>query len=258
MLKGVHFVVLIAEMRIMNALVLSGVDIPHAKEASPISRALGESTSYPLKDFYTEEELRPMDPSNDFLFYVLPKFVHHAAEESRSALTEYYAAALPDNGAVLDICSSWTSHYPKETKLSRCAILGLNAFELLANPSKTEWTVRNLNTNPKLPYGDAEFDCVTNSLSVDYLTKPIEIFKEIRRVLKPGGLACMAFTNRCFPSKVVNTWLNPYTDDHHARVVANYFYHAGGFTDISVADCSPTGWTGMQNPMIIVAARRSS
>lgn len=28
-------------------------------------------------------------------------------------------------------------------------------------------------------------------VSVDYLTKPIEIFKEMSRILKPGGLAIM-------------------------------------------------------------------
>ena len=65
--------------------------------------------------------------------------------------------------------------------------LGLNALELLANPAKTEWTVRNLNKDPTLPYEDNSFDVVTNSLSADYLTSPLEVFREVRRVLKPGG-----------------------------------------------------------------------
>ena len=45
------------------------------------------------------------------------------------------------------------------------------------------------------------FDVITNSLSVDYMTSPLELFDEMHRVLKPGGVACMAFTNRCFPTK---------------------------------------------------------
>ena len=190
-----------------SCLVLSGVDVPFAKE-SVASRALSDRRKYPLESFYTAQDLRPMDPTNDQLFYLLPKFVHHAGEDCRALLTRYYECALPAEGSALDLCSSWTSHYPKNTKLKRCALLGLNALELLANPSKTEWTLRNLNTNPKLPYGDDEFDVVTNALSCDYLTQPLEVFQEIHRVLKPGGLATMAFTNRCFPTKVYHNILS--------------------------------------------------
>ncbi len=39
------------------------------------------------------------------------------------------------------------------------------------------------------------------AVSVDYLTKPLEVFREVHRVLKPGGLAIMSFSNRCFPTK---------------------------------------------------------
>ena len=114
----------------------------------------------------------------------------------RGAAFRYYEAALPGaDGAVLDLCSSWTSHYPKGAssstrveaepvragyKAKRVAALGLNAIELLANPCKTEWTVQNLNKNQKLPYDDASFDVVTNSLSVDYLTSPLEVMKEVK------------------------------------------------------------------------------
>ena len=60
---------------------------------------------------------------------------------------------------------------------------------------------------PKLPYEDNSFDVITNAVSVDYLTKPIEVFKEMHRVLKPGGQAIMSFSNRCFPTKGVNILL---------------------------------------------------
>ena len=156
----------------------------------------------------------------------LPKFVQHAGEEARECLQRFYACALPParSGDVLDLCSSWTSHYPDGWKGQRVACLGLNPLELLANPSKTEWKVRipprgtglrgrlpsalrrvqvqDLNTSPTLPYESDSFDVITNSLSVDYMTRPLELFKEMHRVLKPGGIACMAFTNRCFPTKV--------------------------------------------------------
>lgn len=243
-------------LRAASAVVLSGVDVPHAK-ASAASRAL--ETPFPASWPYDREDLLPRDASNDQLFYILPKFVQHAAETSRAALRRYYEAALPDDSSVLDLCSSWTSHYPPAKRFERCAVLGLNPLELVANPAKTEWTVRNLNRDPRLPYDDASFDVVTNALSVDYLIDPLSVFAEIHRVLKPGGLACMAFTNRCFPTKVVPIWLEPFTEEAHARIVASYFHFAPAeFTDISIADVSPDGWTGLRDPMIVVAARKST
>ena len=56
-------------------------------------------------------------------------------------------------------------------------------------------------TDPKLPYEDNSFDVITNAVSVDYLAKPLEVFREMHRVLKPGGRAIMSFSNRCFPTK---------------------------------------------------------
>jgi ubiquinone/menaquinone biosynthesis C-methylase UbiE len=79
--------------------------------------------------------------------------------------------------------------------------MGMNEEELQRNPVLTEFVVKDLNVDPKLPYGDDSFDVITNVVSVDYLTRPLEIFQEMHRVLKPGGLAIMSFSNRCFPTK---------------------------------------------------------
>lgn len=242
----------------------------------------------------------------------LPKFVQHAGEEARECLQRFYACALPParSGDVLDLCSSWTSHYPDGWKGRRVACLGLNPLELLANPSKTEWKVRipprgrglrgrrpsalrrlqvqDLNTSPTLPYESDSFDVITNSLSVDYVTRPLELFKEMHRVLKPGGIACMAFTNRCFPTKVrqmnhlnqiipthatnrpaliphtrstahlqvVPIWTRPFDDGHHAQIVGAYFKYSAEWADVGVADVSPDGWVGQRDPMIVVVGRK--
>ena len=109
--------------------------------------------------------------------------------------------------------------------------------------------------NPR--YEDASFDVVTLSLSVDYMTSPLELFGEIHRVLRPGGLACMAFTNRCFPTKVVPAWNKPFTEPAHAQLVASYFRYAqGDWSEVVVADVSPDGWTGQKDPAIVVVGRK--
>ena len=237
------------------ALVVCGLNVPHAKP-SAASRALG---NWPKSFPYPDADLKPMMAGNDGLFYLVPKFVQHAGDECRDSLTRFYEAALPaQDGDVLDLCSSWTSHYPLGWKGRRVAILGLNPLELIANPSKTEWAVQDLNQKPTLPYAVASFDVVTNSLSVDYLTKPLEVFAEMARVLKPGGLACMAFTNRCFPTKVVPIWNRPFTEAHHVQIVGNYFkFSSDAWAELGVADVSPDGWVGQRDPMVVVMARKA-
>ena len=88
----------------------------------------------------------------------------------------------------------------------RVAGLGMNQEELVRNKQLTEFAVRDLNLDPTLPYADNSFDFITNCVSVDYLTRPLEVFKEIHRCLKPGGVAIMSFSNRCFPTKAIAIW----------------------------------------------------
>ena len=157
-------------------------------------------------------------------------------------LSRYYAEVFPASGrtdtALLDICSSWISHYPPGYSAGRISGLGMNEDELKRNAVLSDYVVKDLNADPKLPYPDNTFDVVTNGLatlphcmctrpcpgcvslgravltasfplaavSVDYLTKPLEVMKEVNRVLKPGGLALMSFSNRCFPTKAIAIW----------------------------------------------------
>ena len=238
------------------ALTIAGLEVPHAR-LSPASRAL-DGMSWPEEFPYTKKDLTPDWAGKDGMFYALPKLGHHAGAECRDSITRFYECALPPAGGdVLDLCSSFTSHFPEGWRGRRCVALGLNALELTVNPSKTEWRVQNLNEDPTLPYEDASFDVVTNSLSVDYLTSPLEVFGEIHRVLRPGGLACMAFTNRCVPTKVVPVWKKPFSEAAHAQVVATYFrYGRGEWSEVAVADVSPDGWTGQRDPAIVVVGRK--
>lgn len=105
-----------------------------------------------------------------------------------SALTQYYAENFKDGEDVLDICSSWVSHYPKGWKGGNVFGLGMNEYELSQNPVLDSYVVKDLNKDPSFPFEDASFDKVTCVVSVDYLNKPLQVFKEIGRVLRPGEL----------------------------------------------------------------------
>ena len=84
--------------------------------------------------------------------------------------------------------SSWISHYPKDMSFREVVIHGLNEVELEKNPVATRYFVRNLNAEPHLTECEtASFDAVTCCVSVQYLQKPVAVFKEVERVLRPGG-----------------------------------------------------------------------
>lgn len=200
------------------------------------------SADFPPEWPYDEEDLMRMDESPDFNFYSAPRFVTHIDDGAIASVTQYYREALSPDMDVLDICSSWISHLPKELPLGRVAILGMNARELETNEQATEWVQRDLNTEPVLPFDDASFDACLNVVSVDYLNRPKEVFAEMHRVLKPGGVAIMSFSNRCFPSKAVSMWLAS-GDAGRRKIVGSYFALSpkGGWTDIQALDITSYG-----------------
>ncbi len=170
------------------------------------------------------------DERHDDEFYVLPRLVVHIDESAIRTLTALLAKVLPPGGVYLDLMSSWRSHLPAELKPSRVVGLGMNAAEMADNPQLDAYIVHNLNQNPTLPLPDAEFDAVICTVSVQYMTRPVEVFRQVNRVLKPGGIFVLSFSNRCFSTKAVAAWLTT-TDEQHVQLVGSYFNAAGNWTE---------------------------
>jgi len=92
------------------------------------------------------------------------------------------------------------------------------------------------------------------AVSIQYLTAPLVVFREVRRVLRPGAPFIVSFSNRCFPTKAVAVWLGT-TDPQHVALVRAYFQGAGGWVDVTEEDRSP-GDDG--DPLYAVWARTRS
>ena len=73
---------------------------------------------------FSPEDFMRQDESDDTIFYDQPRLVYHIDDYAVNALTEYYSENLKDGDDVLDICSSWVSHYPKDFKGGKVVGLG--------------------------------------------------------------------------------------------------------------------------------------
>ncbi len=202
---------------------------------------------------FPPEAFRRQDESDDGYFYSFPRKVVHIDNHAIKALRTHFSALLPPGGAYLDLMSSWRSHLPEDLNPSRVVGLGMNADEMADNPQLSEHLVQNLNQNPLLPFDDAAFDAALCSVSVQYLTNPAAVFSEVRRVLKPGGVFIVSFSNRCFPTKAVALWLAG-TDAQHLATVVGYFEAAGGWTDIHAEQTTRR----FADPLYAVWGRRSA
>lgn len=178
------------------------------------------------------------DESDDEHFYVEPRFVTHIDDATIDAITQYYREVIPAEADVLDLMSSWISHLPPEVGYTRVEGLGMNEAELARNERLTGYRVQNLNREPALPYEDASFDAALIAVSVQYLTRPTEVFAEIGRVLKPGGRCIVAMSHRLFPTKAIYAFhVLPPAD--RCRLVGAYMHGGGTIADVEALDRSP-------------------
>ena len=185
-----------------------------------------------------EDFFERIDTSPDGEFYREARFVQHIDESTIEALTEWYRKFLFEGADVLDLMSSWVSHYPAEMSLGRVAGLGMNAAELSANPRLTEHCVHDLNREPQLPFDAGAFDRATIAVSIQYLVRPVETMRSAARVLRPGGRLGIAVSHRMFPTKAIRAF-HQLPPAERVRLVGAYLV-LGGFENVAFVDRSPS------------------
>ncbi|XP_048134045.1 uncharacterized protein LOC125314853 [Rhodamnia argentea] len=224
----------------------SNVDRVTALFLHPGITGVFKNVEWPEQFPFEDEDFQRDDVSPDSLFYKAPRFVTHIDDPAIAALTMFYSKVLPPSNSpgvsILNICSSWISHYPEGYKQERIVGMGMNEEELKRNSVLTEYIIQDLNVNPKLSFEDDSFDVITNVVSVDYLTRPLDLFKEMSRILKPGGQAIMSFSDRCFWTKAISIWTST-GDTDHVLIVGSYFQYAGGFELPQVIEILPISFT---------------
>jgi hypothetical protein len=161
-------------------------------------------------------------------------------EAAIAAITELHREILPAGGAILDLMSGWVSHLPPEVPYRRVVGVGAHACVLAENPFLDEWRVQDLNRDPQLHFAAGEFDGAAICASIQQMTRPGELIREVGRVLKPGAPLVVAFSRRCLPAPAIGCWCL-LDDTGHLCLVAQYFAQAGNWADIRCLDRTPPG-----------------
>lgn len=210
---------------------------------------------------FADDSFSRLDESDDSAFYTRDRFVSHLDSLALSTVEQVIGRLIvEERPAILDLMAGWDSHIPKTLNPSEVVGLGLNVNELEQNRALTTYVLHDLNREPRLPFSDNRFDVVINTVSVDYMTQPVAVFKEVSRILKPGGLFLVIFSDRMFPQKAVRLWRES-SHDERVILVDEFFKQSGGFEKPSVfvskgkprpADDKYAGSTPLSDPVYAV------
>lgn len=179
---------------------------------------------------FGQDAFSRLDESDDTAFYATDRFVQHLDSLALETVEKLIGELIiEENPTILDLMASWDSHIPATIRAERIVGLGLNKNELSRNQALSEWCLHDLNENPTLPFPGDTFDAVLNVVSVDYMTKPFKVFREVGRILKPGGLFLVIFSNRMFKQKAIKIWRQS-AEEERVLLVEEFFNRAEIFT----------------------------
>jgi SAM-dependent methyltransferase len=196
----------------------------------------GQPTEFLVDDAFAR--LDEDDPG----FYARTRLVDHLDSTAIGEISALYGRLIPRRSRILDLMSSWHSHLPPSLDPDAVVGLGMNAEELGQNAVLTDRVVHDLNADPRLPFDDETFDAVICTVSVEYLTEPLAVFRDLTRVLAPGGIAVMTFSNRWFPTKAIRVWEELH-EFERPGLVLEYFRASGRFRD-----CNTWSLRGLPRP----------
>ncbi len=155
-----------------------------------------------------DNEFTRADETNDAVYYTKNgQLIEQLDTVARSTIQELIGQlVIEKEPAILDLMAGWDSHLPDTIRPKGITGLGLNKKELGLNRALSNFIIHDCNENPILPLSDGVFDVAICTMSVEYMTKPYELFREVGRILKPGGMFLVIFSDSFFPEKVTMIW----------------------------------------------------
>lgn len=177
----------------------------------------------------TKEDFKRLDEMDDAIYYAIERPGPHLDSLALNTVERVIKELIvEDEPVILDLMAGIDSHIPDSIKVREVVGLGLNDSELKKNGRLSSYRVHDLNREPRLPFAEDTFDVVINTVSVDYMTQPFVIFEEVSRILKPGGLFLVIFSDRYFPEKAVKVWKQG-SEEERILFVEEFFRRTPGF-----------------------------
>uniref|UniRef100_A0A7N0ZWL5 Methyltransferase type 11 domain-containing protein n=1 Tax=Kalanchoe fedtschenkoi TaxID=63787 RepID=A0A7N0ZWL5_KALFE len=222
----------------------------HPKPKAPTTITNSANSGKIKRLVLTPRDRTKLNPDPDRDFYAYPRFVTHVDDSFISTIKNLYRERLRPGMDVLDLMSSWVSHLPEEAAYGRVVGHGLNAQELARNPRLEYFVVKDLNSEPEFEFESGSFDAVLCTVSVQYLQQPEKVFAEVARMLRPGGVFIVSFSNRLFYEKAIAAWRDG-TAYSRVQLVVQYFQCVEGFTQPEVVRqvASPSGGEDAASPL---------
>ena len=205
---------------------------------------------------FSPQNFERVDEEDDRLFYLQARKVVHIDDGAIAAVGRLFQELIPPDSVVLDLMSSWRSHWPAGHPKARLVGLGMNREEMEDNPDLDEVVVHDVNRDLLLPFDDDIFDAAVLTVCAQYLIHPVDTFAEINRILKPGGIFIVSFSNRMFATKAVYIW-RASSDRGRVDLVGTYMEGAGNFEDIQGVFANPQD-SPPGDPLFAVHSRKSS
>jgi len=195
-------------------------------------------------DFLGVDPFIREDETDDGEFYTKSGPIPLLDKQALENVKKVYGRLLKDGMDVLDLMAGPASHLPDGFKPGSVTGLGLNKKIMDANQELDAVVVHNLNEKPRLPFEENSFDAVICTASVEYLTKPFEIFEDMARVLKPGGVFVLTFSDHWFEPKAIRIWSELH-EFERMGLVCQYFFRSEKFVDLNTF--SERGWPRLPN-----------
>ena len=195
-------------------------------------------------DFYADDPFARAH-EDDAAFYARPRLAARLDKQAIENLEHLHSQLLHPHTQALDLMSGAHTHIPEELQLKELVGLGMNEEELRGNPRLSSHVVHNVNANPELPFSNNRFDAVLCNASVEYMTRPLEVFADVARVLRPGGAFIVTFSHRWYPEKVVRIWTELH-EFERSGLVLDYFLRTRAFERLHT--WTERGWPRAWDP----------
>ena len=172
---------------------------------------------------------------------------HFILPKDKIGLADHLGQYFFPGARVLELFSTYESILPPQ-KLGPTVGVGWFNDEMKCNPDLDDYIEQDITVDPVLPLQDNYFDFVVLPANFQLIQRPLEMFREINRVLKPGG-TCVVGLKLAFWSFLGVKQCRYYAETNYledAYALASFFHYSGGFNkarafDLTLPETNPVG-----------------